>query len=52
MTRAELWTRLKLSGITRSVRPECPSDSELKIVIQHAQVSQKALLDFLCNLDS
>ena len=51
MTRAQLWERLKLAGITRSTRPETPSDSELKIVIQHSQVSQKALLDFICSLD-
>lgn len=51
MNRVELWKKLKDSGITRSQLPNPPSDSELKIVIQHAQVSAKALLDFICSLD-
>lgn len=51
MTRDELWQRLKQAGITQSRRADCPPDADLKIVVQHCQVSAKGLIDFLCSLD-
>lgn len=52
MNRDTLWSRMKTAGITQSKRQDCPPDVDLKIVLQHAQVSAKGLIDFLCSLDS
>lgn len=52
MNRSELWAKLKTAGITQSKRQDCPSDSDLKIVIGHTTVSAKALIDFICSLDT
>lgn len=52
MNRAQLWEALKKSGITQSKRPDCPPDADLSVVIRHAPVHAKTLIDFICNLDS
>ncbi len=52
MTRAELWEQLKKAGITQATHNHVPDDFGLKIVIAHAPISAKALIDFICSLDS
>ena len=51
MNRAELWHKLKLARVTLSDRNDFPPDGELKIVIQHAQMSATRFIDFICSLD-
>ncbi len=52
MNRNQLWEALKKSGITQSTRPDCPPDADLSVVIRHAPVHAKTLIDFICNLDN
>lgn len=52
MLRQELWELLKKSGITQSKLRDVPKDVDLKIVIQHAPIRAKYLIDFICALDN